>query len=180
MTRPDPRRGALGATLALLSLLLVPGLALAERMAPAAGAQRLFHIERSKNANIVAYDAVVDEQGHLDPERPLEAYWELRAEQGQRKKLSKIQRKMAYGFKARFVDSSTVSLTMAADIHREILVRVVDGVARATVEIDGRLSVLEKIYVQSDESGLLPSVVYLDLFGRDPSTGAPRRERLTP
>jgi hypothetical protein len=179
VTRPDGSRGALGAIL-LVILLLGPGLALAGRVAATCEPQRLFHIERSKNANIVAYDALVDAEGRLDREHPLDAYWELLAEKGQRKKLSTFQRKMAYGFKARFVGENTVSLDMAADIRREILVRVVGGVARATIEIEGRETVLERIYVKSVEGGFLPSVEYLDLYGRDARTGAERHERLVP
>ena len=172
MTRPVGRRRAPSAILLLMLLALACGLALADRSEAAAHPQRLFHIERSKNANIVVYDALVDAGGRLDPERPLEAHWELLAEEGQRKKLSRIQRKMAYGFKARFVSDNTVSLKMAADIRREILVQVVG--------IDGRPSVLERIYVKSIEGGLLPSVEYLDLFGRDLETGRERSERLVP
>jgi hypothetical protein len=163
-----------------MALVLGPGLALAGRVEPQTEPQRLFHIERSKNANIVVYDALVDAEGRLHPKRPLEAYWELLAEKGQRKKLSTLQRKMAYGFKARFVADNTVALDMAADIRREILVDVVGGVARATIEIDGAQAVLERIYVKSVEGGFLPSVEYLDLFGRDPRTGAERHERLVP
>jgi hypothetical protein len=128
----------------------------------------------------VVYDALVDAEGRLLPDRPLEAHWELLAEKGQRKKLSAIQRKMAYGFKARFVADNTVALEMAADIEREILVDVVGGVARATIRIDGRPSVLERIYVKSIEGGFLPSVEYLDLYGRDLETGGERSERLVP
>src|SRR4030043_353480 len=58
----------------------------------------LFIIERSKNANVVHYDARLTADGKLDPKEPVIAYWILLAEDGRRKGLSWIEKKMAYGF----------------------------------------------------------------------------------
>jgi hypothetical protein len=40
--------------------------------------------------------------------------------------------------------------------------------------------VLERVFVQSLESGILPRVVSIDLFGSDVTTGENRSERLHP
>ena len=145
-----------------------------------ADARRLFRIERSKNANIVVYDALMTRAGILRAGKPIDAYWLTLAGDGRREKLSRIQKRFAYGFKARFLDDDTVVMKMAADIGRDIKVDVVKGVPRAVTEIDGRESVLDRIYVKSIETRLWPSVEYLELFGADSTTGEQRYERIYP
>jgi hypothetical protein len=44
----------------------------------------LFIVERSKNANVVHYDARLTADGKLDPKEPVTAYWVLLAEDGRR------------------------------------------------------------------------------------------------
>jgi Domain of unknown function (DUF4833) len=48
---------------------------------------------------------------------------------------------------------------------------------RALVTIAGQRAVLERIYVKASETGLFPSVEYLDVFGTSLS-GARLRERI--
>src|SRR4051794_4876468 len=66
--------------------------------ADAARAQPLFVIARSKNENLVHYDACVREHGRLDPDDPVVAYWVMLAEDGRREGLSWLERRLAYGF----------------------------------------------------------------------------------
>ena len=142
--------------------------------------QRLFRIERSKNANIVAYDLRLGGDGKPDPKTPVEAYWVYAAD-GAREALSLVQKKLAYGFKSRLESPDVVVLRMVADLGREIRVERVGGVFRALVDIDGKRAVLDHIYVKSIERTLrLPSVEFVDLFGVDLATGAERHERIVP
>jgi hypothetical protein len=165
----------------LCALVLGVSIAAAETVSEGdARAQRLFRVERSKNANVVVYDALMTQDGFLHSDNPVDAYWLALAEDGQRKKLSRIQRRFAYGFKTRFLDEDTVVMNMAADIDREITVDVVEGVPRAVTAIDGNDAVLDKIYVKSIEKKLWPSVEYLELFGVDAMTGEERYERIYP
>ncbi len=69
---------------------------------------------------------------------------------------------------------------MSADIDRDIVVDVVDGVSRAFVEIGGHRAVLDRIYVKSIETKMWPSVEFLELFGVDLETGEQRYERIYP
>ena len=62
--------------------------------------QRLFHISRSINKNLVCYDANLT-NGKLDTEKPLNVYWVNREERtGEKEGLNFSQRKRAYGYKA--------------------------------------------------------------------------------
>jgi hypothetical protein len=52
---------------------------------------------------------------------------------------------------------------------------------KAIVSIRGRQSILEKIYIKSEEKAVgWPKVLYIDLFGRTRETGFPIRERIAP
>ena len=61
--------------------------------------KRLFHIERSKNKNMVCYDLNMDLTGKPDEKQPLSVYWINREEHpGRRGELSYLQEKLAYGY----------------------------------------------------------------------------------
>ncbi len=143
-------------------------------------AQRLFHIERNKNANIVVYDARVLPDGSLAEKDPVEVYWLKLAEDGERKKLKRIERRMAYGFKVRDREGDRLMLDMKADIGRDLFVEAVDDTFRAFIDIDGRRAILERIYIFAVESGIIPTVEYLELFGVDAETREERYEKYLP
>ena len=85
--------------LALTALAPAPARAESDQAAKGPQPQRLFRIERSTNANIVVYDALVEADGNLPKKNPIDVYWVRLAEEGQRKNLNGIERRMAYGFK---------------------------------------------------------------------------------
>jgi hypothetical protein len=180
-TTPRARGGAsLAAAAVLAAAIVAPAALCADGFEPGSTTQRLFRIERSKNANIVAYDVRLDRDGNPDPREPVEAYWVLAAD-GARSALSAVQKRFAYGFKSRFVTPEVVVLQMAADIGREITVERVGGAFRAIVDIAGHRAALDRIYVKSIERKLLlPSVEFVDLFGVDLDAGAERHERILP
>ncbi len=142
--------------------------------------QRLFHIERNKNANIVVYDARVLPDGKLTKKDPVEVYWLKLAEDGERKKLKRIEKKMAYGFKVRDQQDAQLRLEMKADIGRDIFVAAVQDTFRALIDIDGRRAVLNRIYIFAKEGGILPTVEYIEMFGVDLENGEERYEKYLP
>ena len=63
----------------------------------------------------------------------------------------------------------------------EIIVERMNDSFKATVSIKGRESILEKIYIKSEEKWKgLPKVLYIDLFGRTKEMGLPIKERIAP
>jgi len=143
--------------------------------------QPLFKIERSKNANIIQYDAQVGPDGKLDAETPVVAYWIRLADNGEIRKLSWIQRTFAFGFHAHYDPvADTASMDMAVDIDRTIAV-VRDGdVYRAKTTIDGAPSYLDRIYIEAHKHGLLIKVEFVDIYGKDVQTGEERHEHFVP
>src|ERR1035441_8542297 len=146
-----------------------------DRPPPRLGTQPLFIIERSKNANVVHYDAQLTADGKLDPKGPVIAYWVMLAQGGRRQNLTWIEKKMAYGMNIK-PDPSVdgYQMTIVAATQRSITVKKVDSAVRAEIVIDGRPAILEKMYI--DASGR--TVHYLELYGKDVQTGEKRFEKV--
>lgn len=150
---------------------LLPGEAFA-----ALSSSLLFTISRSKNKNVVRYLARCRDQA-LDTTQPVAAHWLMLAEDGRREELTWAERQLAYGFSASRVSADGCQLQLVAFNTRSISVeRRAEGF-RALVQIAGQRALLERIFVQTNEGGLLPSVVHVDLHGRS-SSGAPLSERI--
>jgi hypothetical protein len=130
-------------------------------------AQTLFVVARSKNANVVHYDARIRSGGELDGNEPVVAYWRLLAEDGRREELGFLERRLAYGFDAVFTpDRRAVRLLLRAFPVREARVeRGAKGRYQAVLSIAHKPARLERIYVATDERGVTPSVRYVELFG---------------
>ena len=159
---------------ALLGLLAAPAAAQIKT-------SPLFIIERSKNANVVHYDARLTADGELDPKEPVIAYWVKLAEDGRREKLSWIEKKKAYGFTIK-PDSSVngYKMTLVTAPERQITVKKEKDVVHAEAVIDGRPAVLQKLYINASDGLTGPKVQYIEVYGKDLQTGENRREKMVP
>ena len=141
----------------------------------------LFIIERSKNANVVHYDAQLTADGELDPKEPVIAYWILLAKDGRREKLSWIEKKKAYGFTIKPDPSvNGYKMTLVAAPEKQIIVRKEKETVRAEAVIDGRPAVLEKMYINASDGLTGPKVQYIEVHGKDLQTGEKLREKMVP
>jgi len=142
--------------------------------------KRLFHIERSKNRNIVCYDLNTDTTGAPDEKKPLSVYWINREEQpGQYGELSFIQEKLAYGYTVTGKQNGGVSIEMNAVKNRIITIERNEQTYFCRIEINRQPSVLQKIYIKTKTSNSL-QVEYVDILGFDLTTGASVTERFFP
>lgn len=164
--------------LTLILALLLPLAAQAKDPEPSE--QRLFHLERNKNANIVVYDVRVMPDSSLAEKDPMIVYWLKNAEGGERKGLKWIEKKKAYGFDVKSREGNRLVVELVADINRNLVVDLHEGAYRAFIEIDGRQGLLEKIYIFAEETKPLPTVRYLELFGTDLETGEEAYEKFIP
>ena len=140
----------------------------------------LFFIERSKNKNLVQYDICLTGDRDLPDPSPISVYWIL--ENGRREELNSIEKKYAYGIvRQEKLDENKFKLILAGLKGLEIIVKRMNDSFKAMVSIDGRESVLERIYIKSEEKLTgLPKVLYIDLFGRTKEMGLPIKERIGP
>ena len=145
-----------------------------------AGTLPLFIIERSKNANVVHYDAQLGSDGKLDRKEPVVAYWAMLAEDGRREDLNWIEKRKAYGFSVKPAAANGFKLTLVAASERPITVRKQGDAVRAELVIDGRPAVLEKLYINATDRLTGPKVEYIELHGKDLVTAEKRFEKITP
>jgi len=159
----------------MANLLVWPNLTLARPRT-----QNLFVIGRSNNSNVLHYDVHFDD-GRLDLDEPLLAYWVMRAEDGRREGLTWMEREFAYGFRITSpVTSDGFRVVLKAFSRRELAVRKnAGGGYRAFVRVDGKTVTLDRIFVSVEEGGVTPSVRFVDLFGTT-SNGKRVSERLVP
>ncbi len=141
---------------------------------------RLFHIERSKNRNIVCYDLNVDAIGVPDEKMPLSVYWVNREEHpGQHGSLSYIQQKLAYGYTVIGKQNGVITIELNAVKNKKVTIEQNDQKYICQTEINKQPSALLKIYVKTKTSNSL-QVEYVDIQGVNLATGTPVTERITP
>jgi len=161
----------------LFCLLAIPALAIASEPVR----DPLFHIERSKNANIVQYDAQLDQDGKLDGKEPVVAYWIRLANEGEIKKLTWIQKKFAYGFKIKLDrKNDSANVDMVARISRSVVVKRNGEDYRAVADINGVESFIDKIFVQASGRGIFTRVEYIELYGSAVANQEAQYERFVP
>ena len=141
---------------------------------------RLFHIERSKNRNIVCYDLNTGTAGVPDEKKPLSVYWMNREEhQGRRGELSFIQEKLAFGYTVTGKQNGMVFIELNAAKNRQIIIERHGEKYFCRMEINQQPAVLQKLYVKTKTNNSL-HVEYVDIHGFNPTTGATVTERFFP
>ena len=170
-------RGMVAVLLALLLGLLGEASAAVAHPCP----EHLFVIERSKNANIVVYDANRGPGGDFSASKPVVAYWLLNGEKGKRQELNVVQWQSAYGFDVEPGNTpGTFAMVFKADRKRRLTIRTLNHCPVLTGPIDGHDGILRKMFVKSNESSSLPKVEYVEFFGEDVATRKPLHEKVIP
>ncbi len=170
----------------MLTRRALPGVlvaALVENYAPrelhALPSRELFTLGRSKNANVVKYAVRTGRDGHLDLAEPVEAYWLMLAENGRREELTWTERQLAYGFSVSAARGDGFTLHLAACSKRALQIRRVNEGYCAELVILRQPALLRRIFVQTDNGALIPSVRYVEISGLN-AAGQVVSERITP
>jgi hypothetical protein len=144
---------------------------------------RLFYIQRSSNTNTIVYDANLGADKKLDAKNPVHTYWIRYNEGGKKQELSGMQRTLAYGLhtKATAGETNTYDGHFLAYRKRKFVVKTnAKGQPIALFPINGKMQVLKRVFVKVDESGMMPSVIYVELWGRDAVTDKEVYEKFKP
>lgn len=142
----------------------------------------LFVIERSKNANVVMYDAVLTDDGKIskDSKKVIDAYWLLyAAKNGEREELSAFDKK-AYGFKVKYNEQNkNFDFILKAVKEKPMILDMYDNVAKVVIKINGIDCFLEKVYIESKDGAFgIPKVSYYELFGKEVATGNAQQQKV--
>jgi hypothetical protein len=169
----DAATAARASTVSPVRRVALAFVSLAALAAPAAAGtpESAFHIDRNKNRNQVHYGVHVDASCKPEGADPVYNYW-LRREDApvDTKPLSYFQQ-AAYGFQKQNIEKDgRIEVRLRALPDRQLVIRVtpVDGKCKTEtfLEIDGKTAFLEKVFVFADEGLVLPTVRYIELFGR--------------
>lgn len=160
---------------ALRFLIAVTILACLPLAAPAT--ERLFHISRSANRNIVCYDVHLT-NGQLDSKEPIHVYWHNNEDRpGMEDELTLIQRKMAYGYKVINATPNEAQVQLTAYKHRIITVCRLGKEWKCKVRINNTECQLTEIYVKAKPHNPL-KVEYVELRGVSLTDGSTLIEQI--
>lgn len=116
---------------------------------------------RSKNANVVVYEANLQEDGTLHPDQPVVGYWLLleesyrnaRSETHDREEFSYIDEKFAWGFHARRTSphKAEFSFNQYPSLRMSVQVQSSTQTARVFMEWKGRKYLLQSLYISASE-----------------------------
>ncbi len=142
-------------------------------------AQKLFIIHRSKNADEAHYDVRVNSDGSLDPKNTVDGYFMNKNPDGSFTRADfTVFQKIAYGWDTEPAGNGTYALKLRAFKERPMVIVKVNGRWRLQTTIAGKQAYMNSLYVKTDESGIMPKVLYVDVFGDDAGTGAALTEHI--
>lgn len=148
---------------------------------PPANSDRLFFLQRNLNANTVIYDLRRLSDGTVDEHDPLDVFYLKYALEGQRAELKWVERKFAYGYSFKFFSNTKeFEIELVAYGKRKIHLKKEGSTYIPLMEIAGNMARLTNLFVQADESGLWPRVLFIEIFGIDLQTGAVIKEKIYP
>jgi len=162
----------------------------------------LFIIARSKNLNLVVYEALVEEKNKklLASKKPIDVYWldvdpayiaasRKKGIMTDRVDLNFLEKKLAYGVNFEPIKDSSneylLKLVALSDRRISLSIEEKTGLPRATITLtdtSGKAAAcyLEKVYVSSTEGYIRTTVNFVEIFGVVISTGEKMVERVIP
>jgi hypothetical protein len=137
----------------------------------AASPESVFHIDRNKNRNQVHYGVHLDDRCRPVGAEPVYNYWLRREENPPVVQPLKYFQQAAYGFQKQNIEADgRIEVRLRALPDRQLVIRIasVGGGCKAEtfMTIDGKQAYLDKVFVFAEEGILLPTVRYIELFGR--------------
>jgi hypothetical protein len=146
---------------------------------PSGNSNQLFYLQRTPDANTIVYELNY-KNGVFDLENPVHEVWIRYQEKGERKELSNIQRKFAYGIKARKIGTNRYELSIVAyDKYKMYLEPGLDNKYHVYSLINQKKVILTSIFLRINGGSFWsPNVEFVDLAGIEPSSRAIVKERL--
>lgn len=145
----------------------------------------VFFVQRTLNTNTIVYEVNYNKDSTLNKQEPIRCYWIRYDDAGEIKELSYFQKKYAYGLEAVLIDATKLiyKLNFVSYKKRDIFLskNTSGNFYKAYMVISGKLSYIEKIFVQIDGGTFwLPKVTFVEVKGHDIATGKPISEKIIP
>ena len=173
-------RRALAALLLLVAAVVPP--VMADDLPVPQEPHQIFYVQRSLNPNTIVYTARLNDKGELDPKHPVDVFWRRYNDDGERKDLTLVESKLAFGIGVEPVQGQpgNFMVRVVSYPNRPALLQLADGTPRLEMKVAGEPSRLDHAYLEVDDSGSVPSVQRVHLFGYSLATGKPVTESFIP
>jgi hypothetical protein len=140
-----------------------------------------FNIERSRDASQVVYKIHIDENGNLDPEMPVRAYWYRYSEDGRIEPITWIQEKLSYGLVFKTISVNEASFHFAAYDKKLFYLKKSGKSFNVFTYVNGRYVALNSIYVHfNGGTDWLPTVEYVKMYAKDIASAETITETIQP
>lgn len=145
----------------------------------------LFYVQRTINANTIVYTLNNDKYGELNEEEPIKAYWIKYAQGGKIDPLTYIQKKYAYGVKAKLINKGKKSFIIEfVSYHKKqfyLLKSPTDNQYHVYGIVNNKLSILNNILVRIEGGTFwIPNVKQIEVTAKDPSNSSEVTEIIKP
>lgn len=148
---------------------------------PKGNKKQLFYLQRDPNVNTIICELNVDGKGQLNKKQPIDVYWIRYQDNNEKKELSYIQRKFAYGIESEAMGNDQYKLTFVSykKFPLYLMKSEEDGKYHVYVTANQKKIKLERIFLRIEGGTFwVPNVKYVELKGTNPTTGAPLVERI--
>jgi len=141
----------------------------------------LFYVQRDPNINTAIYSINYEENGKINKNNPIKAYWIRYAEKGVKKDFTYIQRKFAYGIESKTVNNEEFELQFVSYKKLPLTLKKLDSDQKyhVFVTLNQKKIQIEKIFVRIEGGSFwLPNVKYVEVTGIDASSNKTITERM--
>ena len=142
---------------------------------------QIFYLQRDPNTNTIIYALNTDRNGVVNKDEPVLIYWLRYDEGGDKKDLSYIQRKFAYGLETKSLGNDQYELRFVS--HKKIPFYLVksaeDKKYHAYVTVNNKKIQIERIFLRIEGGSFwLPNVKYVEIKGINTATDSAITERI--
>ena len=136
---------------------------------------QLFYLQRDPNTNTIVCQLNVDKHGEVNKDQPINVFWMRYGDKGEKKELSYIQRKFAYGIVSKDLGNGQFELRFVSHKKLPMYVRksTADKKYHVYATINDKKMEIERIFLRIEGGTFwFPNVKYVEIKGRDAATPA--------
>ena len=134
----------------------------------------LFYIQKSFNTNAVVYAANIGEDGKLDPKKPVKVFWRRYQEDGRKRELKYLERKLGFGVNSKPVkgkDNTYILRLVSLKKMSLVITQNKKGKPVLITRINKKPAYIKRVFVTAEHKNLLPKVFFVEIFGKELKTG---------
>lgn len=131
---------------------------------------QLFYVQRDPNTNTIIYQLNLDKHGEIDKDEPVNVFWIRYGDNGEKKDLSYIQRKFAYGIISKNLGNGKFELKFTS--HKKLPMYLykstIDKKYHVYATLNNKKMQIERIFLRIEGGSFwLPNVKYVEIKGYD-------------